>query len=285
MSPSPHAHRIATLGRSAEAIRRHYDIEKILAARLRGGSREERLSLYRTVYDDLFRLLPDHPQLVRKQSPEQTRHKISAQLGLLGPYLRRDAVFLELGAGDCALSLEIAKRVKQVFAVDVSEQITAGVQRPDNLTVVICDGCTIPLPLNTVDMVYSNQLIEHVHPDDLVQQLGSVRSVLRPNGTYLCVTPNRLNGPHDISKYFDDEATGLHIKEYTNAEVQALFLAEGFSDCCAYAGAEGRYLRLPVSLPVTIETILQRFPISIRRSIARRPPFTALLGVRMAARA
>ena len=285
MSPSPHAHRLATQGRSAEAIRRHYDIEKILAARLRGASREERLSLYRTVYDDLFRLLPDHPQLVRKQSPEQARRKIATQLGLLGPYLRSDAVFLELGAGDCALSLEIAKRVKQVFAVDVSEQITAGVQRPDNLTVVICDGCTIPLLPNTVDMVYSNQLIEHVHPDDLVQQLGSVRSVLRPNGTYLCVTPNRLNGPHDISKYFDDEATGLHIKEYTNAELQALFLAAGFSDCCAYAGTEDRYLRLPVSLPIAIETLLRRLPISIRRSVARRPPFTALLGVRIAARA
>ena len=89
-------------------------------------------------------------------------------------------------------------------------------------------------------------------------------------------------GSEDI---VDDEATGLHIKEYTNAEVQALFLAAGFSDCCAYAGAEGRYLRLPVSLPVTIETILQRFLISIRRSIARHPPFTVLLGVRMAARA
>ena len=134
MSRSPHAPRIATKGRSAEAIRRHYDTEKTLAARLRGATRDERSSLYRTVYDDLFRLLPDHPQLVRKQSPEQARHKISAQLGLLGPYLRSDAVFLELGAGDCALSLEIAMRVKQVFAVDVSEQIMAGVQRRDNLT-------------------------------------------------------------------------------------------------------------------------------------------------------
>ena len=272
-------------GRSAEAIRRHYEIEKTLAARLRGASREDRPSLYRTVYDDLFRLLPDHPQLVRKQSPERARNKISAQLGLLGAYLRSDAVFLELGAGDCAFSLEMAMRVKQVFAVDVSEQITAGVQRPDNLAVVICDGCTIPLSPNTVDLVYSNQLVEHLHPDDLVQQLGSVRSVLRPNGTYLCVTPNRLNGPHDISKYFDDEATGLHIKEYTNAELKALFLAAGFSDCCAYAGAEGRYLRLPMSLPIAIETILQRLPIPIRKSIARRPPFTSLLGVRIAARA
>ena len=285
MSRSPHAPRIAAKGRSAEAIRRHYDTEKTLAARLRGATREERSSLYRTVYDDLFRLLPDHPQLVRKQSPEQARHKISAQLGLLAPYLRSDAVFLELGAGDCALSLEIAMRVKQVYAVDVSEQIMAGVQRRDNLTLVICDGCTIPLPPNTVDVVYSNQLIEHVHPDDLVQQLWSVRSVLRQNGTYLCVTPNRLNGPHDVSKYFDDEATGLHIKEYTNAELQALLLAAGFSDCCAYAGAEGRYLRLPVSLPIAIETILQRLPISIRKSIARRSPFTKLLGVRIAARA
>jgi hypothetical protein len=34
-----------------------------------------------------------------------------------------------------------------------------------------------------------------------------------------------------------------------------------------------------VSLPIAIETILQRLPISIRKSIARRPPFTSLLGV------
>lgn len=88
-------------------------------------------------------------------------------------------------------------RGKQVFAVDVSEQNHGrGPETRDNLTLVICDGCTIPLPPNTVDVVYSNQLIEHVHPDDLVQQLGSVRSVLRQNGTYLCVTPNRLNRPH-----------------------------------------------------------------------------------------
>lgn len=75
------------------------------------------------------------------------------------------------------------------------------------------------------------------------------------------------------------------VKEYTNAELKALFLAAGFSDCCAYAGAKSRYLRLPVSLPTAIETILQRLPISIRKSIARRPPFTSLLGVRIAARA
>jgi len=119
------------------------------------------------VYDDPFPLLSDHPQLVKKQSPEQAHRKISAQLGLLGPYLLQ------------------WRRVSGV-------------------------GCR-----------------------------------------WL---------PHDISKYFDDEATGLHIKEYTNAELQALFLAAGFSNCCAYAGVEGRYLRLPVSLPVAIETICSASP-------------------------
>jgi hypothetical protein len=63
--------------------------------------------------------------------------------------------------------------------------------------------------------------------------------VLRQNGTYLCVTPSRLNGPHDISKYFDDEATGLHIKEYTNAELQALFLAAEFFRLLRLCGRRG----------------------------------------------
>ncbi|MDP9179471.1 MAG: class I SAM-dependent methyltransferase, partial [Gemmatimonadota bacterium] len=151
------------------------------------------------MYDELFRLVPEHPQLVRKRSPKQARNVIAAQIRFLEPYLRSSSTFLELGAGDCALSREVSKRVKQVFALDVSRTITAAIDPPDNMTVIICDGCTIPLPPETVDVAYSNQLLEHLHPDDAVEQLRSVRSVLKPGGTYLCVTPNRLSGPHDIS--------------------------------------------------------------------------------------
>ncbi len=55
-----------------DQLREHYKIEKGLATRLRNASREERLHLYSFLYDELYRLVPFHPQLIRKRSPEQT---------------------------------------------------------------------------------------------------------------------------------------------------------------------------------------------------------------------
>ena len=81
---------------------------------------------------------------------------------------------------------------------------------------------------NTINVVYSHQVIEHLHPDDAVTHLQEVYRVLSPGGAYICATPNRLNGPHDISKYFDREATGFHLKEYTTTELYGLFRQEGF---------------------------------------------------------
>jgi precorrin-6B methylase 2 len=63
---------------------------------------------------------------------------------LLSPYLKKDAVFMEIGPGDCALSIEAAKTAKQVYAVDVTEGITRR-PLPQNCRRVISDGIGIPV--------------------------------------------------------------------------------------------------------------------------------------------
>src|SRR5882762_9619035 len=100
--------------RSFERIREHYLIEKELAARLRTATTEERRHLYATVYDELFRRVPDHPQLVLKREDKWRRTEVLHRLKLLSNYLRSDATFLEIGPGDCALSIEVARRVRKV---------------------------------------------------------------------------------------------------------------------------------------------------------------------------
>ena len=265
--------------RTPERLRHHYEVEQGLAARLRTASRDERPALYRAVYEDLFRLVPDHPQLARRRA----REDLAPELRLLGPHLDADTTLLELGAGDCALSLEVSRRVKQVFALDVSETITDAIDPPDNLTVIVHDGCTIPLAPQSVDVAYSNQLLEHLHPDDALEQLESLRRVLKPGGICLCVTPNRLSGPHDISQYFDEEATGLHLKEYTTGEVRALFRRAGFPHCHSYAMVRGRNRRLPTLVPIALEKALMRCPGSVRKRLVSRAPVVSLLGVQLAA--
>lgn len=55
-----------------EQIREYYEIEKELANRLRYASKQERRYLYSSLYDELYRRVPLHPQLTRKLSPVET---------------------------------------------------------------------------------------------------------------------------------------------------------------------------------------------------------------------
>ena len=152
--------------RTPEQLKEHYIIEKELASRLRSASREERRHLYTALYDELFRRVPHHPQLTQKADPQTQAEAVSAQLALLSRFLKPDSTFLEVGPGDCRLAFEVAKRVRKVIAVDVSEEITRTSERPDNFELIISDGSSIPVPVESVDVAYSNQLMEHLHPDD-----------------------------------------------------------------------------------------------------------------------
>lgn len=269
--------------RSAQELREHYDIEVEIANRLKASTSEERRSqrLYTSLYDELYRRVPNHPQLINKKSSEATGRTTRWQLGLLKRFIDSDTRFVEVGAGDCALAFALSGLVKHVYAVDVSSIITEHRQQPRNFDLLISDGSNIPLPDESVDVVYSNQLMEHIHPDDAIEQLQDIYRVLKPNGCYLCITPNRINGPWDISRYFDNVARGLHLKEYTNNELQSLFGHAGFRECVPYVGFRNSYIRFPLPTVLLLESMLAGFPARVRGSIGRALPVRALLGVRM----
>ncbi len=213
--------------RSDAELEHHYRVEIELAGRLRSAPRAERLGLYGAVYDELYRRVPSHPQLTRKVSDAERRAGVVRRIALLNPFIKPDTVFLEIGAGDGSLPIEVAQRARQCYALDVSREILSGVQHP-RVETVLSDGCSVPVPAETVTLAYSFQVMEHIHPDDALEQLRNLFAALAPGGSYFCVTPNRLNGPHDVSKFFDLEARGFHLKEYTITELEALFRAVGF---------------------------------------------------------
>lgn len=215
--------------RTFEQIREHYEVERELADKLRKGSKEERKQLYSHLYDELFKRIPHHPQLIHKKDSAYQQKITSYRMRFLKKYLSQDATFLEIGPGDCALSSAVAQHVKKVYAIDVSKKITQNETFPENLELIISDGCNIPLPENSISIAYSDQLIEHLHPEDAYELLQNLYKTITPGGIYICITPNALNGPHDISKYFDDKPTGLHLKEYTVTELNNLFCKVGFT--------------------------------------------------------
>jgi SAM-dependent methyltransferase len=268
--------------RSEERLRAHYAIEKELAERLRRASKQERRSLYTSLYDELFRRVPDHPQLARKREANLQSETIQAH-NLLKRFLRPDSVYLEIGPGDCALAREIASEVKQVYAVDVSREIAGGLSLPANFKLALSDGCTIPVPDNSINVAFSDQLMEHLHPDDALEQLRNIHNALAPGGVYICITPNRLSGPHDISRYFDESATGFHLKEYTTTELMSIFRATGFSGIKILAGARNFYLPFSPLACKMMESMLARLPARLRQSISRSLPLRTLLGIRIVA--
>ena len=269
--------------RSLERLREHYLIEKELADRLRNSNRTQRRQAYQTVYDELFLRVPDHPQLTLKHNPLLKHQEVSQRMRLLNRYLDADTSCLEIGSGDCALAIETAKRVRKVYAVDVSQEIAKDVVLPANLELIISDGCSIPVPENSINLAYSDQLMEHLHPDDAMDQLQNIYKALVPGGVYICITPNRLSGPHDVSQYFDDVATGFHLKEYTLTELMKIFRSVGFREFQVLVGARGSHLPVPTMLPQALEFLLESAGGRFGRKLARRLPLRLILGMKLIA--
>ena len=265
--------------RSLEQLTEHYQVEKALASRLRNSTKQERQQekLYTALYDELFRRISHHSHLTREGS-SQIVNLIEQRIKFLSNFFKPNTRFLEIGCGNCQLSVAASKHVKQVFAVDVSEEITKGLDFPDNVKLIISDGFNVPVADNSIDVAYSHQLMEHLHPDDAMEQLQSIHSALKDGGAYVCVTPNRLCGPHDISKYFDEVATGFHIKEYSVTELYTLFRQAKFSKISLYKSQNNILIKIPLSsISVQLFKILEGFasalPFPLKRRVANTPIF------------
>jgi len=250
-------------------VEEHYLLEKQLARRLMTASSEERRKSYSAVYDELFRRLPTHPQNLQKSDPQTSRSYGLLQWERIKNLVVLDSVFAEVGAGDCALSFEAASHVKKVYAIDVSRVIAQGKKTPKNFELIISDGVSIPLP-EPVNIVYSNQLMEHLHPDDAAEQLRNIYRALGKGGKYLVITPNRLTGPHDVSGYFDDVATGFHLKEYSLGELVKLLKVVGFSKV-EYWKTNGKVsFRTWVTPIIVSENLIGRLPMKLRSWVLSR---------------
>jgi len=272
---------IATRGvvvRTEEELRQHYEVAKELGNRLRNSKRGERVALYSQVYDELFRRVPQHPQLTRQKTANHEA-KVQGHLRLLRPFLTPDTTFLEIGAGDCHLPQLMAPLVRKAYGLEVSAELTKDIRNTDKFEVLLSNGCEIPLPDNSVDVAYSFQVMEHIHPDDVIEQLKDIYRVLKPGGLYYCITPNRLHGPNDISRDFDREATGLHLKEYSITDLLKLFRSMGFRKVWIERMIKGHRFRAPILPAILLERFVESLPWGVRIPLARSYVMVRLLHV------
>jgi len=256
--------------RTIEQIRRHFEVERELADRLRRSTREERTRLFRTMYGELFERVPDHPRLVRREDPAATSRAVASQFALLREFLPGARTFLEIAPGDCRLSFEVAKHVERVIGADISDQSGNAPGRPANFELLVYDGYTLDLPDDSVDVVFSYQFIEHLHPDDVPLHFALVRRVLKPGGVYVFATPHRFSGPHDISGYFCATPQGFHLKEWTYGELGQEVERAGFGEWFTFRFGKARQSRLWNALTLAMERITGWLPARARKAVSRR---------------
>ena len=254
--------------RSIDRIIAHYILEHRLARHLLESDLSDRAKVYSEVYAELFRDLPDHPQAIEKTATRARR--VHTLLALLIPLLGRDKTFLEVGCGDAVLSAAIAPYAARSYALDVTDALIDRSTMPQNLDCLITSGTEIPLPERSIDVALSDQLMEHLHPDDVTAQLKEIFRVLRFGGTYHCITPNRVTGPHDISRLFGYEASGFHLREYDSSSLLHLFEQAGFRRV-RFIVPLGRGFKLPIARPIlrALEKALLSLPRGVRGWAAR----------------
>jgi SAM-dependent methyltransferase len=257
--------------RTFESLENQYQVEKGLADRLRESDKQERKKILATMYDELFEKVPDHSRLTRRKSESETREYNQSKLSLLKRFLSKSATVVEIGSGDCQFAYECAKLVWEIIAVEIVDQRPDGIVPPENFRLLIYSGEDIDLKDSTVDVVFSDQLLEHLHSEDVLTHLKTLFRIMKPNGVYVLRTPHAYTGPHDISKYFSDTPQGFHMKEYTFREIRDLATNLGFRKVRCVMGVRGRFsVFVPFIYVSMVEMVLSAFKPRTRRAFAER---------------
>lgn len=276
-----------TVAPSPEALRAHYELERSLSDQLRNADREERKRLFPIVYDELHEKVPyllyikDDSGAAGELDPQSGEGRV---VHFLSRFVRPETMYLEIGPGGCKVVREIAKRARAVYAVDVSmAAMLSGGPLPENVEAIVSDGTSVPVPEGAVDLAWSDNLIEHLHPEDAVEQLENVFRALKPGGRYLCGTPNRINGPHDVSSQFGHEvAAGFHLKEYAYSDIIPLFRRVGFRSLKGYVDLRGKVIfAIPGPVLIGFERMLEALPKRMRARVLRVMLVRAILQVRV----
>jgi SAM-dependent methyltransferase len=257
--------------RTLAQVWNHYQVESVLALRLKASTtREQRSAVFATMYDELFRAVPDHPRLTRRADPEATARANRGKAQALRRWVRPTDTVLEFAPGDCEFSAMIAAQFARVIGVDISDQRQPGRNWPANFDLVVYDGYSLPtIAPGSIDVIFSDQLLEHLHPDDAKHHLKLCFELLKPGGRYVLRTPHADSGPWDVSRYFCDEPEGFHLKEWTYRGLRDAMLNAGFARTEGAWNAREICRPMPMAWFTSVERIFSILPKSLRRKIIR----------------
>jgi SAM-dependent methyltransferase len=103
--------------------------------------------------------------------------------------LRVDDNVLDLGAGAGIIAaMNFRGKAKRICGIDLDPRV---VDNPFLDEGQVCDANSIPYPDNSFDVIFSDNVFEHLEHPELV--LKEAARVLKPGGRLLFKTPNRMH--------------------------------------------------------------------------------------------
>ena len=221
---------------SEQMILEHWELEKRLTKRLLNSTKENRWATFDECYSKLYGELYWLNTLINTENEFDSSEISKNWVKLIGDPPKR---VYEIGSGKGELISSLAKEGYNCKATEITmERGEKHVMKDPNLSWGISDGIHLENfeKTNYYDIVISNQVIEHIHPDDLDEHLKGVFSILNKGGKYIFTTPHKFIGPSDVSRVFNcDEPIGMHLREYTYKELGDALFKSGFSNIKAVA--------------------------------------------------
>lgn len=151
--------------------------------------------------------------------------------------LFKDRTVIDIGCGPGASTEHISRYAKTVYGLEYSTSILEEAKRAyghiKNVQFLSIDEIKLPFDYGSIDLAYSNDVIEHLHPDDAFMHFQEVLRVLKNGGRYYFWTPGKNSGPHDFTKNFylrgvDVSPKASHIREYNFAEMIEILKEVGY---------------------------------------------------------
>ena len=207
------------------SIASQFQLERILRKRILLSSQEDRAAIVEQAYKELFERFTDHSVFLATQ--EEAKRKGRLGSGLIIPLSKRGSNVLEVGCDRGDVLMALAERDRICTGIEISEHMLKLCNKLD-IKVFYGSADSLDFPSGSFDVVFSQEVLEHLHPEDVPMHIAEAFRVLRSNGILAVETPNRRTGPQDISRGSTRVAEGLHLKEWTVRELIQMFQKAGF---------------------------------------------------------
>lgn len=242
-----------------------FTFEREARKRLLATVNENRAETFEAVYGEFYSRFG--ARMEGENSTEALDKSLKWESLLFSPLISLGDDILELGCGQAVLIKDLSRKGMQCVGLDMHVRET----NKSNENLKFIQGNAVEPELNSrFDLVFSDQMIEHLHPDDVPSHFIAVKDLLKIDGCYAFSLPSALVGPADVSAHFKCKvAEGLHLKEWLYQELWPILKQAGFTKAKSLflnpRLTGGKHIYVPIQVKIMLEALFKPMPRKVRR--------------------